>query len=179
VHSKTYSIRATAGKPAFLARRLRAFNGKTALPLLRSHPAKLQSERRLDGNHAIWRQKRGKCEYGYETSAAGSGGIAVKEKACAACLFIPTVQFHSMDSVELLGLAASLLVIVSWIPQLKKSLKTRQMKDFSWGMLSLLFTSQVMFLAYGVLIESLPVVLTNAFTALFIGALAFLKIKHG
>lgn len=84
-----------------------------------------------------------------------------------------------MDSVELLGLAASLLVIVSWIPQLKKSLKTRQMKDFSWGMLSLLFTSQVMFLAYGVLIESLPVVLTNAFTALFIGALAFLKIKHG
>jgi len=84
-----------------------------------------------------------------------------------------------MDSVELLGLSASVLVIISWIPQVQKSLKTKSMKDFSWGMLALLFVSQVMFLAYGVLIGSLPVVLTNAFTTLFTGILAFLKIRHG
>ncbi|MCX6770860.1 MAG: SemiSWEET family transporter [Candidatus Micrarchaeota archaeon] len=84
-----------------------------------------------------------------------------------------------MDNIELLGLAASFLVIVSWIPQVHKSLKTRHMKDFSWGMLALLFISQVLFLTYGILISSLPVALTNAFTTLFVGILAFLKIRHG
>ena len=53
------------------------------------------------------------------------------------------------------------------------------MKDFSWGMLALLFASQVMFLAYGILIASLPIALTNAFTTLFVGLLAFLKLRHG
>jgi len=84
-----------------------------------------------------------------------------------------------MDSVELLGLAASFLVIISWVPQVQKSLKSRHMKDFSWGMLALLFSSQVMFLAYGILISSVPVALTNAFTTLFVGILTFLKIRHG
>lgn len=84
-----------------------------------------------------------------------------------------------MDSVELLGLAASFLVIISWVPQVQKSLKSRHMKDFSWGMLALLFSSQVMFLAYGILISSVPVALTNAFTTLFVGILTFFKIRHG
>ena len=84
-----------------------------------------------------------------------------------------------MDAVELLGLAASFLVIVSWVPQVQKSLRTRRMKDFSWGMLALLFASQVMFLAYGLLISSLPIALTNAFTTLFVGILVLLKLKHG
>ena len=84
-----------------------------------------------------------------------------------------------MDAVELLGLAASCLVIVSWVPQVQKSLRTRRMKDFSWGMLALLFASQVMFLAYGLLISSLPIALTNAFTTLFVGILVLLKLKHG
>lgn len=53
------------------------------------------------------------------------------------------------------------------------------MKDFSWGMLALLFVSQVLFLSYGVLISSLPIALTNAFTTLFVGILVFLKLKHG
>lgn len=84
-----------------------------------------------------------------------------------------------MESVELLGLAASLLVIISWVPQVQKSLKTRHMKDFSWGMLAILFVSQVMFLAYGILISSLPVALTNLFTTIFVGTLVALKLKHG
>jgi len=84
-----------------------------------------------------------------------------------------------MDKVELLGLAASFLVIVSWVPQVQKSLRTRRMKDFSWGMLALLLASQVMFLTYGLLISSLPIALTNAFTTLFVGILVFLKLKHG
>ena len=84
-----------------------------------------------------------------------------------------------MDGVEILGLAASVLVIISWVPQVEKSLRTRRMKDFSWNMLAILLVSQVMFLAYGLLIASAPVALTNAFTTLFVGILAVLKWKHG
>jgi MtN3 and saliva related transmembrane protein len=100
-------------------------------------------------------------------------------KLGAAHLFILSAQSHPMDSVELLGLAASFLVIISWVPQVRKSLRTRRMKDFSWGMLAILFASQVMFLTYGILMSSLPVALTNAFTTLFVGILVFLKIRHG
>lgn len=84
-----------------------------------------------------------------------------------------------MDFVELIGLVASAMVIVSWIPQVQKSLRTHRMKDFSWGMLALLFTSQVLFLSYGLSISSLPVALTNAFTTLFVGILVLLKARHG
>ena len=83
------------------------------------------------------------------------------------------------DFVELLGLAASVLIIISWVPQVQKSLRTRHMKDFSWGMLALLFTAQVMFLAYGILISNLPVVLTNAVAGTFICILILIKWKHG
>ena len=100
--------------------------------------------------------------------ANGSGMNFLGKLGCTVMLMSPA-QSPSMDKVELLGFAASLLVVVSWLPQLQKSLKAPHMKEFSLGMLSLLLTSQVMFLTYGVLISSLPVALTNAFTTVIIG----------
>lgn len=83
-----------------------------------------------------------------------------------------------VESIELLGLAAAVLVIISWIPQVVRSYRTRSTGDLSWGMILVLLASQAMWLAYGLLIGSLPVALTNAATTLFLAALALMKRKY-
>ena len=84
-----------------------------------------------------------------------------------------------MESIEIVGLVAAFLVIISWIPQVQKSWKTKSTKDLSWGMIGILLVSQILWLFYGIAISSLPVALTNAFTTLFLSILAYLKLRHG
>lgn len=83
-----------------------------------------------------------------------------------------------VESIELLGLAAAVLVIISWIPQVVRSYRTKSTGDLSWGMVLVLLVSQAMWLAYGLLIGSLPVALTNAATTLFLAALALMKREY-
>lgn len=83
-----------------------------------------------------------------------------------------------VEPVELLGLVAAVLVIVSWLPQLQKSVRTKSTGDLSWGMLLILLASQILWLIYGLLIDSIPVALTNAATTLFLSALALMKYKY-
>lgn len=84
-----------------------------------------------------------------------------------------------MDSVGALGLLAAFLVVVSWIPQLAKSWKTKKTADLSWGMIGILLVSQALWLYYGIAIGNLPVALTNAFTTVFLSVLAYLKFRYG
>lgn len=83
-----------------------------------------------------------------------------------------------MEPIELLGLVAAILVIVSWIPQLLKSVRTKSTGDLSWGMIGTLLASQLLWLYYGIAVGSLPVALTNAFTTLFLAVLALMKWKY-
>ncbi len=84
-----------------------------------------------------------------------------------------------MEPIEILGIVAAILVVVSWIPQLLKSWKTKKTGDLSWGMVGLLLFSQILWVVYGYAIGSLPVLLTNIFTTLFLSFLAYLKFRHG
>lgn len=84
-----------------------------------------------------------------------------------------------MEPIEILGLIAAVLVVVSWVPQLAKSIKTRHTRDLSWGMICILLTSQILWVIYGYSIGSLPVLLTNSFTTIFLSILAYLKLRYG
>ena len=84
-----------------------------------------------------------------------------------------------MEFLEIFGLFAAVLVVISWLPQLSKSFKTKSTKDLSWGMITILGISQVMWLYYGIAIGSLPVAITNFFTTIFLSILAYLKFRHG
>ncbi len=84
-----------------------------------------------------------------------------------------------MEPIEIIGLIAAILVVISWIPQVAKSLKTKKTADLSWGMIGILLASQMLWLYYGIAIGSLPVALTNFFTTVFLSFLAYLKLKHG
>lgn len=84
-----------------------------------------------------------------------------------------------MDATMLLGLAAGTLTTIAFVPQLAKTWRTRSTKDVSLGMFSIFCTGVLLWLIYGVLIQSVPVVLANGVTLVLAGAILSLKIKFG
>ncbi|MCE9541855.1 hypothetical protein K8R03_04865 [Candidatus Kaiserbacteria bacterium] len=74
----------------------------------------------------------------------------------------------TIDASFLVGTAATLVGTVLMLPQVYKSLKTKQVDDVSWMMLILYVLNCALWLSYGLLIDALPLVITNAI-ALCIG----------
>ena len=79
----------------------------------------------------------------------------------------------------MLGLAAGTLTTAAFVPQLVKAWRSKSTGDLSWGMLITFSTGVLLWLIYGVWIDSLPVILANAVTLLLQAGIVSLKIKHG
>ncbi|MGH8750879.1 MAG: SemiSWEET transporter [Burkholderiales bacterium] len=80
-----------------------------------------------------------------------------------------------MNYDNLLGLIAGFLTTLAFVPQAWRVWKTRSVKDISLGMY-VIFTSGVgLWLVYGVMIQSLPLILANIVT--FVLALFILAMK--
>ena len=84
-----------------------------------------------------------------------------------------------MDGTMVLGLAAGALTTAAFVPQLAKAWRSKSTGDLSWGMLITFSTGVLLWLIYGVWIDSLPVILANAVTLLLQAGIVSLKIKHG
>ena len=84
-----------------------------------------------------------------------------------------------MDGVMILGLTAGTLTTAAFVPQLAKAWRSKSTGDLSWGMLITFSTGVLLWLIYGVWIDSLPVILANAVTLLLQAGIVSLKIKHG
>lgn len=78
----------------------------------------------------------------------------------------------------LLGLVAGALTTVSFLPQLAKAWRTRSTKDISLTMYVVITTGVLLWLIYGMFIESYPVILANAVTLIIAALILALKIKH-
>ncbi len=79
---------------------------------------------------------------------------------------------------ELIGLLAGLLTTISFIPQVRHSLRTRDLAGVSLPMY-LLFTAGVALWAfYGVDIGSWPILITNLVTFVLASVVLLLKLKH-
>ena len=84
-----------------------------------------------------------------------------------------------MDGAMMLGLTAGALTTVAFVPQLAKAWRSRSTGDLSWGMLVTFSTGVLLWLIYGVWIDSLPVILANAITLLLQAGIVSLKIRYG
>lgn len=84
-----------------------------------------------------------------------------------------------MNGAMLLGLAAGTLTTAAFVPQLLKAWRSKSTGDLSWGMLVTFSTGVLLWLIYGVWIDSVPVILANAVTLLLQAGIVSLKIKHG
>jgi len=84
-----------------------------------------------------------------------------------------------MDGAMMLGLAAGTLTTAAFVPQLAKAWRSKSTGDLSWGMLVTFSTGVLLWLIYGVWIDSVPMILANAITLLLQAGIVSLKIKYG
>lgn len=71
-----------------------------------------------------------------------------------------------MDSYQIIGFVAGAIIVVNTVPQLVKTLKTKEVDDLSLGMFSLVFLAQILWLIYGLHLNNLPLILTNGLGSL-------------
>ncbi|MDO8522270.1 MAG: SemiSWEET family transporter [bacterium] len=64
------------------------------------------------------------------------------------------------------------------LPQFYKTLKTKSVKDVSWGMLIVYFFNCIFWLTYGLLLGAIPIILTNAIALVISIAQVFLQVKY-
>ncbi len=81
--------------------------------------------------------------------------------------------------VELLGGAAALLTTLCWLPQTLRAIRHRDVASLSLWTFTVFSAGIALWLAYGILIGSWPVILANVFTLVLNLAIVFQKLRHG
>lgn len=84
-----------------------------------------------------------------------------------------------MSGAELLGYAAGALTAFTFLPQVIKTWRERSAGDISMIMFIIAFVNEVMWLAYGFMIDNFVIILTNAVMLFMSGAMIALKLKYG
>ncbi|HRJ31495.1 MAG: SemiSWEET family sugar transporter [Cyclobacteriaceae bacterium] len=82
-----------------------------------------------------------------------------------------------MNTIQLLGLVAGSCTTAAFIPQVVKTWKSRSAKDLSLGMFSIFCTGVLLWLAYGLLIMDIPVIIANMVTLVLASFLLVLKLR--
>ncbi len=80
---------------------------------------------------------------------------------------------------SVVGFIAAILTTVAFVPQIEKMWRTRSAKDVSLGMYTTFTLGVVMWLVYGILIDSWPIILANCVTLLLAGMVLAMKVKFG
>ena len=84
----------------------------------------------------------------------------------------------SGELLRYLGFFAGTLTVGSFLPQVLRTWRTRQTRDLSLAMFTLLVTSGTLWAFYGVLRRDWPVVITNAGMVALNGALVVAKLRY-
>lgn len=83
-----------------------------------------------------------------------------------------------MDIITIIGLLAATCTTTSFIPQIVKSVKTKNTKDLSLRMYLILAMGTLLWLIYGILNKSLPIIIANTIVLSFSLIILALKFKY-
>tara|TARA_B100001964_G_scaffold191730_1_gene214190 strand:+ start:1328 stop:1591 length:264 start_codon:yes stop_codon:yes gene_type:complete len=83
-----------------------------------------------------------------------------------------------MAYVDILGFVAGTLTTIATIPQIIEALKTKHTKDVSFLTFLILDIGMFLWLIYGILIWSIPVIITNVISFILVFTMLMLKIKY-
>lgn len=83
-----------------------------------------------------------------------------------------------MTTTDLLGLVAGTLTTAAFVPQVVKIWRTRSTDDISLGMFSLFNAGLFLWLGYGILIGSVPIVVSNLVTLALALTILFFKLRY-
>ena len=84
-----------------------------------------------------------------------------------------------MNYAELIGFAAAISTTMAFLPQAIKTWKTRHTKDLSLGLFTLIAVGTFLWLVYGILINSMPIILANIITFILVSAILIFKARYG
>jgi MtN3 and saliva related transmembrane protein len=88
-------------------------------------------------------------------------------------------KIKPVNTTDWIGSAAAALTTTAFIPQAWKVWHTRHTADISLGMYTLFTLGVALWLIYGTLLESWPIVIANCITLLLAGAVLIMKLKFG
>ena len=77
-----------------------------------------------------------------------------------------------------IGLSAGILCMISFLPQIIKIVRTKKTEDLSLVTFSLLSLGVFLWLIYGILINSLPIILSNSVIFILSLLIVVMKIKY-
>jgi len=83
-----------------------------------------------------------------------------------------------IDATEIIGLIAAVLTTAAFLPQVYKTWKTKDVSSLSFPMLVLFFIGIILWFIYGVLLQSLSMILANSITIVSAFLLVYFKIKY-
>ena len=83
-----------------------------------------------------------------------------------------------MESIEIVGLVAATLTTSSFVPQVYKAFKNKSTKDVSLTMYTVLLVGTLLWLVYGINIQSMSVILANSITSLLAVLMLILNLKY-
>ena len=88
------------------------------------------------------------------------------------------VNEKAMETTEIIGLIAGILTSASQLPQLIKTIKEKESKNLSLGMIITLLAGNTLWIYYGILKKDMPIIATNIFSDLVNTTLLFVSIKY-
>ena len=83
-----------------------------------------------------------------------------------------------MDNLTLLGLTAGALTTAAFLPQLIKAWKSRSTKDVSLLMYIVFCIGILLWLIYGICIDSLPLIAANVISLMIAITILILKLRY-
>jgi len=84
-----------------------------------------------------------------------------------------------MDTLDWIGSVAATLTTTAFIPQVWQVWRTRHTHDISLGMYAIFTSGVAMWMLYGLLLGSWPIIIANSITLLLAGAVLVMKIRFG
>lgn len=84
-----------------------------------------------------------------------------------------------MQPTDLIGSLAATLTTTAFIPQVWQIWRTRHTKDISLGMYIAFTCGVALWLLYGILLGSWPIIIANSITVCLAGAVLVMKIRFG
>ena len=88
-------------------------------------------------------------------------------------------QAAYMSTEEIIGIAAGICTATSLLPQVIKTIKTKEAEEVSFKMLLTLLAGLILWIIYGWMKKDLPILVTNCFSLLLNLAMIFLRIRYG
>jgi MtN3 and saliva related transmembrane protein len=83
-----------------------------------------------------------------------------------------------MDIVVIIGYIAGALTTISFVPQVIRTWKLKETKDFSLVMLLLFAAGMLLWTVYGIWINSIPIIAANIVTFGLVLILLWMKVKY-